>query len=253
MAPDLMPGAVGAGSFWKGMVDYSGGKSAQAVADDIQKSWDALKIIRQPVTPARTAGLCVAAPGMAGCQPPSGSSTHPGRACAAEPARHGLIGPSSMTDSIFQTLLAVVLSIGFVPAVLHRQQLAARHHPGAPDCARPRSRARARGVRPWLFLAPALLLLGVYLVYPCFETLRLSFMDATGTEFVGMANYAWVLMDENFVTTIRNNFLWLSVRTALPPPRWAWSWRCWLIACGGVTRPRPWCSCPWRSALWAPA
>lgn len=40
---DLMPGAVGAGSFWKGMVDYSGGKSAQAVADDIQKSWEALK------------------------------------------------------------------------------------------------------------------------------------------------------------------------------------------------------------------
>ncbi len=40
---DLMPGGVGAGSFWKGMVDYSGGKSAQAVADEIQKSWDALK------------------------------------------------------------------------------------------------------------------------------------------------------------------------------------------------------------------
>jgi alpha-glucoside transport system substrate-binding protein len=40
---DLMPGAVGAGSFWKGMVDYSGGKSAKAVADDIQKSWDAIK------------------------------------------------------------------------------------------------------------------------------------------------------------------------------------------------------------------
>ena len=40
---DLMPGAVGAGSFWKGMVDFSGGKSAKAVADDIQKSWDAIK------------------------------------------------------------------------------------------------------------------------------------------------------------------------------------------------------------------
>jgi alpha-glucoside transport system substrate-binding protein len=40
---DLMPGAVGAGSFWKGMVNYSGGESAQAVADDIQKSWDAIK------------------------------------------------------------------------------------------------------------------------------------------------------------------------------------------------------------------
>ncbi len=40
---DLMPGGVGAGSFWTGMVDYAGGKSAQDVADEIQASWDALK------------------------------------------------------------------------------------------------------------------------------------------------------------------------------------------------------------------
>ncbi len=40
---DLMPGAVGAGSFWTGMVDYVGGKSADAVANDIQASWDAIK------------------------------------------------------------------------------------------------------------------------------------------------------------------------------------------------------------------
>lgn len=40
---DLMPGGVGAGSFWTGMVDYTGGKDAKAVADEIQKSWDALK------------------------------------------------------------------------------------------------------------------------------------------------------------------------------------------------------------------
>lgn len=40
---DLMPGAVGAGSFWTGMVDYAGGKDAQAVADGIQASWDAIK------------------------------------------------------------------------------------------------------------------------------------------------------------------------------------------------------------------
>lgn len=36
---DLMPGAVGAGTFWTGMVDYVGGKSAQEVADAIQASW----------------------------------------------------------------------------------------------------------------------------------------------------------------------------------------------------------------------
>ena len=36
---DLMPGAVGAGTFWTGMVDYTGGKSAQEVADAIQAVW----------------------------------------------------------------------------------------------------------------------------------------------------------------------------------------------------------------------
>ena len=40
---DLMPGGVGAGSFWTGMVDFTGGKDAQTVADEIQSSWDALK------------------------------------------------------------------------------------------------------------------------------------------------------------------------------------------------------------------
>lgn len=42
-ASDLMPGGVGAGSFWTGMVDYAGGKSAAEVAKGIQASWDALK------------------------------------------------------------------------------------------------------------------------------------------------------------------------------------------------------------------
>ncbi len=42
-ASDLMPGAVGQGSFWTGMVDYTGGKSAGDVAAEIQSSWDAAK------------------------------------------------------------------------------------------------------------------------------------------------------------------------------------------------------------------
>ncbi|WP_319410571.1 ABC transporter substrate-binding protein [uncultured Cohaesibacter sp.] len=40
---DLMPGKIGAGSFWTGMVDYAGGKDVKDVASEIQKSWDALK------------------------------------------------------------------------------------------------------------------------------------------------------------------------------------------------------------------
>ncbi len=40
---DLMPGAIGAGVFWTGMVDYAGGKSAAEVGAAIQKTWDTLK------------------------------------------------------------------------------------------------------------------------------------------------------------------------------------------------------------------
>ncbi|WP_172295287.1 ABC transporter substrate-binding protein [Pseudoruegeria sp. HB172150] len=38
-ASDLMPPAVGQGSFWTGMVDFVGGKSAEDVASEIQASW----------------------------------------------------------------------------------------------------------------------------------------------------------------------------------------------------------------------
>ena len=40
---DLMPGAVGAGSFWTAMVDFVGGASAQDVADQVQASWEAIQ------------------------------------------------------------------------------------------------------------------------------------------------------------------------------------------------------------------
>ena len=40
---DLMPGGVGAGAFWTGMVDYTGGKPAGEVASAIQSAWDGLK------------------------------------------------------------------------------------------------------------------------------------------------------------------------------------------------------------------
>ncbi|EGL64536.1 ABC transporter, substrate binding protein (alpha-glucoside) [Agrobacterium sp. ATCC 31749] len=38
-----MPGKIGAGAFWTGMIDFVGGKSADQVAADIQKAWDGLK------------------------------------------------------------------------------------------------------------------------------------------------------------------------------------------------------------------
>ncbi len=40
---DLMPGEIGAGAFWTGMVDYTGGEDASAVAAGIQERWSSIK------------------------------------------------------------------------------------------------------------------------------------------------------------------------------------------------------------------
>ncbi|CUH40423.1 Bacterial extracellular solute-binding protein [Jannaschia seosinensis] len=41
-ASDLMPGEIGAGAFWTGMVDYVTGASAEDVAERIQERWESL-------------------------------------------------------------------------------------------------------------------------------------------------------------------------------------------------------------------
>ena len=42
-ASDLMPGAIGAGAFWTGMVDYVGGESAEEAAAGIEEAWQSLE------------------------------------------------------------------------------------------------------------------------------------------------------------------------------------------------------------------
>ncbi|GLQ33994.1 alpha-glucoside ABC transporter permease [Amylibacter marinus] len=75
---------------------------------------------------------------------------------------------------------------------------------------------RANTLRPWLFLAPAICALGIYLAYPVIETLRLSVTDrAQDGAFVGGANYARMFDDDKFWEAVQNNFLWLLVVPAL--------------------------------------
>ena len=64
-------------------------------------------------------------------------------------------------------------------------------------------------VRPWIFLAPALIILAVYLIFPVIETFRLSFLDQHGRDFVGFNNYRWAVQDPGFQQSITNNVLWL--------------------------------------------
>ncbi len=71
---------------------------------------------------------------------------------------------------------------------------------------------RATMVRPWLFLAPALIALGLYLAYPVVETFRLSLLDRdAGNAFVGFANYSQMMNEPKFWEAMRNNMLWLIV------------------------------------------
>lgn len=85
----------------------------------------------------------------------------------------------------------------------------------------------ARGTRAgearfgWLFVAPAVIIIGVFLVIPIFLALYVSFSNWNGlgsplgnSSFVGGENYSRVLLDEglsrsDFGTSIRNNFYYV--------------------------------------------
>ncbi|MCF6343673.1 MAG: sugar ABC transporter permease [Devosiaceae bacterium] len=66
-------------------------------------------------------------------------------------------------------------------------------------------------IRPWLFLFPALFFMGLYLVFPVFATIRLSLLDRTADNFVGLSNYIWAFQDASFLQALGNNFLWLLI------------------------------------------
>lgn len=72
---------------------------------------------------------------------------------------------------------------------------------------------RANMVRPWLFLLPALVALGLYLAYPVVETIRLSLTERgpDGYTWVGFDNFAQMGAEPKFWEALRNNFFWLLV------------------------------------------
>ncbi|MDD3818686.1 MAG: sugar ABC transporter permease [Actinomycetota bacterium] len=67
---------------------------------------------------------------------------------------------------------------------------------------------------PWVYMAPALLILGFFLVYPIVNTIYLSFLDAKSEVFVGFSNYVFALTTKPMLIAFRNNLLWLVIFTA---------------------------------------
>ena len=67
------------------------------------------------------------------------------------------------------------------------------------------------GVRPYIFVGPALVILSVFLLYPVFNTFLLSLRDARSQGFVGLDNYEFVFTDESMLRSIRNTLGWIVV------------------------------------------
>src|SRR5712691_2770570 len=64
-------------------------------------------------------------------------------------------------------------------------------------------------VRPWVWVGPAIIFVGVILVYPMIGTLVRSLFDRRGDTFVGLGNFTRLLSDGGILIVLRNNLLWL--------------------------------------------
>ncbi|MBX2837717.1 MAG: sugar ABC transporter permease [Gammaproteobacteria bacterium] len=71
---------------------------------------------------------------------------------------------------------------------------------------------------PWLFVAPALLFFCVYVIFPIFQSISISFYEWNGlydaegnslAKWVGWENYQKLMGDERFYVSLKNNFYWL--------------------------------------------
>ena len=81
-------------------------------------------------------------------------------------------------------------------------------------------KCRESGLKGWLYLLPAILFLGVFMVYPLIDVFVHSFEEgynsASQTYFgVGAYNYSYVLHDPYFLQAVKNTFLLVAVTVPL--------------------------------------
>ncbi|MEQ9690968.1 MAG: sugar ABC transporter permease [Bauldia litoralis] len=80
----------------------------------------------------------------------------------------------------------------------------------------------ARGrLGPYLFMAPALLYLGIWIYYPIAKNFYLSFLGSDSTRtgdyyFVGLQNYRDLLNDELFFRALLHNLAWVGLSIVIP-------------------------------------
>ncbi len=111
-------------------------------------------------------------------------------------------GLSSTTSKVIVATVALAVGIGGVWALFIAAN-AVVDHLGTKWMQR---------VRPWVFVAPALSLLGFFLVYPTIRTLWLSVFDRA--EDTGLLdNFGYAFSDPDMLMALRNNVIWLVLGT----------------------------------------
>jgi multiple sugar transport system permease protein len=69
-----------------------------------------------------------------------------------------------------------------------------------------------KSIVPWLFLTPALVMFGVYVIAPIFESMLISLYDWDGLgepKFIGLQNYFNLWEDPDFWKSLQNNLIWI--------------------------------------------
>ena len=88
------------------------------------------------------------------------------------------------------------------------------------DAKQKRKRIIPISLVPWVFLAPALVLFSIYVLYPIINSFNLSLYqwDGMGDKvWVGFENYIELFDSETFYTALTNNLLWLVMFMLAPP------------------------------------
>ncbi|MBP7032528.1 MAG: sugar ABC transporter permease [Anaerolineaceae bacterium] len=67
----------------------------------------------------------------------------------------------------------------------------------------------AKTLQPFVFVGPAVVIMGWFLAVPVVRSLVASFRNYLGTEWVGLENFKFAFTDPRMLETFRNNLLWL--------------------------------------------
>jgi alpha-glucoside transport system permease protein len=67
----------------------------------------------------------------------------------------------------------------------------------------------SKQLQPFVFVGPAVAIMGWFLAVPVLRSLVASFQDRLGQEWLGLDNYIFAFTDPRMLETFRNNLLWL--------------------------------------------